>query len=243
MPIEAVEAVEEAVNEAFPPRPGGLVDRFRQKAAAEEARRDAEKNTAERIEQPSYKAVKVAQQQPEIFGAITYTIAGGGTGLVLPLSLYRYRATIALATASVNGSNPAPAQPAVPATGAAQQNPNSYPVSVAIAANGATISNVSVNGVTVGTAAGTYVVPAYGAISIAYTVAVPTWVWSYDGPQVTVVPSVILARDSGNAISGSGYPLPYGAPLSVNGRGMLVAYNPAAVPVQVSVISELYAPE
>jgi hypothetical protein len=71
-----------------------------------------------------------------------------------------------------------PSQPAVPATGVAQQNVNQFPVQVVISPNGATITNVSVNGVTVGTAAGTYTVPANGSISIAYTVATPTWVWS-----------------------------------------------------------------
>jgi len=73
---------------------------------------------------------------------------------------------------------PAPSQPAVPATGVAQQNVNAFPVQVVISPNGATITNVSVNGITVGTAAGTYTVPAFGSISIAYTVATPTWVWS-----------------------------------------------------------------
>lgn len=77
---------------------------------------------------------------------------------------------------------PGPSQPAVPATGVAQQNANSYPVQVVISANGATITNVSVNGITVGTAAGTYFVPAYGSISIAYSVATPTWVWSNPAP-------------------------------------------------------------
>lgn len=76
-----------------------------------------------------------------------------------------------------------PSQPAVPATGVAQQNVNQVPVQVVISPNGATITNVSVNGVTVGTAAGTYTVPANGSISIAYSVATPTWVWSFVTPQ------------------------------------------------------------
>ena len=75
-------------------------------------------------------------------------------------------------------SAPVPSQPAVPATGVAQQNVNQFPVQVVISPNGATITNVSVNGITVGTAAGTYTVPANGSISIAYSVATPTWVWS-----------------------------------------------------------------
>jgi hypothetical protein len=70
------------------------------------------------------------------------------------------------------------ALPAVPATGVAQQNTTNQAQTVVINANGATITNVSVNGITVGTAAGTYVVPAYGSISIAYSVAVPTWTWT-----------------------------------------------------------------
>lgn len=76
------------------------------------------------------------------------------------------------------GTTPNVSQPAVPATGVAQQNVNQFPVQVVISPNGATITNVSVNGVTVGTAAGTYTVPANGSISIAYSVATPTWVWS-----------------------------------------------------------------
>jgi hypothetical protein len=93
---------------------------------------------------------------------------------------------------------PTPAQPAVPATGVAQQNPNAYPVNVVINANGATITNVSVNGITVGTGAGSYVVPAYGSISIAYSVATPTWVWSdANAATPTTIRVVILTNRRG----------------------------------------------
>lgn len=68
--------------------------------------------------------------------------------------------------------------PAVPATTVVAQNANNYPVTVVISPNGATITNVSVNGITVGVAAGTYIVPIAGSISIAYTVATPLWVWT-----------------------------------------------------------------
>lgn len=85
-------------------------------------------------------------------------------------------------------ANPTPAQPAVPATGVAIQNTNPYPVLVVISANGATITNVTVSGQTVGTAAGTYIVPSAGTISIAYTVATPTWVWSDANPPATFIP-------------------------------------------------------
>lgn len=93
---------------------------------------------------------------------------------------------------------PVVATPAVPATTVTAPNNNSFPVQVVIGANGATISAVTVNGSAVGAAAGTYVVPAGGTISISYTVATPTWVWSglvagisgnpLSSPQVTILP-------------------------------------------------------
>jgi hypothetical protein len=73
------------------------------------------------------------------------------------------------------GAGQTPSQPAVPASGTAVQNPNSYPVTVVISGGAAT--QTFVNGILVGGGDGTYVVPAYGSISITYTVA-PTWVWS-----------------------------------------------------------------
>lgn len=82
------------------------------------------------------------------------------------------------------------ATPATPATGNAVQNPNPYPVQVIIGANGATITAVVVNGITVGVAAGTYTIPAYGALSIAYTVATPTMVWSNAS---LVIPTTVAA--------------------------------------------------
>jgi hypothetical protein len=68
--------------------------------------------------------------------------------------------------------------PSVPATGVAVTNPTGQWVSVTIAANGATMTNVSVNGTTVGTGAGSYQLPPGGTISMAYTVATPTWTWA-----------------------------------------------------------------
>jgi hypothetical protein len=70
---------------------------------------------------------------------------------------------------------PAIAQPAVPASTAAAQNVNAFPVQVVITGGTATVTTV--NGVVVGTGDGTYVVPAYGSISVTYSAA-PTWVWS-----------------------------------------------------------------
>jgi hypothetical protein len=70
---------------------------------------------------------------------------------------------------------PAPATPAVPATTVAVQNPNAYPVTVVI--TGGTMTAVIVNSITVGAGAGTYIVPAAGAISMTFSGA-PTWAWS-----------------------------------------------------------------
>jgi hypothetical protein len=68
-------------------------ERARRQAAAEEA-----EHVAERVEQPSYKAVKTAQQSPEVFNAISYNIAAGAYTRILPLSPYRSRAVILLAS-------------------------------------------------------------------------------------------------------------------------------------------------
>jgi hypothetical protein len=233
MALEVLEAVEEVVNEAFPPKPGGLVDTFRKKAALERARQDEETNTAERIEQRSYKAVKVATQSPEIFASAVITIAPGAVMPVLPLSLYRYRATLI-----VTAANPVPSQPAVPASTVAAQNVNSYPVQVVISGGTATVTTV--NGVTVGAGDGTFTVPAYGSIAVTYTIA-PTWAWSYAG---TGTPgTAVLCKDQGAAIADNGFPIPTGVPLPVHGRAQLYALNPGSTTIQVAVLAELYAPE
>jgi hypothetical protein len=140
---------------------------------------------------------------------------------------------------TVNGANPAPSQPAVPATGVAQQNANSYPVSVVIGANGATITNVSVNGITVGAAAGTYAVPAFGSISIAYAVATPTWVWSYAGAQVTTTAAGIrISHEVGDLDVGLGALIEPGAYQRLNKfQDELFAVSADANPQTVSIIT------
>ena len=99
------------------------------------------------------------------------------------------QSVIVTGPAPASVANPVPAQPAVPASTVAVQNVNSYPVNVVISAG--TITAVIVNGITVGTAAGTYIVPSAGAISITYSVA-PTWVWSYAGPALTTPQTFVL---------------------------------------------------
>jgi hypothetical protein len=74
-------------------------------------------------------------------------------------------------------------QPAVPASGVATQNTSAFPVQVVITGGAATVTTV--NGVVVGAGDGTFVVPAYGSISVTYTVA-PTWVWSAIGGVPTI---------------------------------------------------------
>lgn len=114
---------------------------------------------------------------PERIEHITCVIPVGATSATLQLGP-RYLQLYS----SVSSSAPVPSQPAVPASGVAQQNTNTYPVSVVVSAG--TLTNVAVNGVTVGTGDGTYLVPAGGAISITYSVA-PTWVWSNASPAAS----------------------------------------------------------
>jgi hypothetical protein len=72
-------------------------------------------------------------------------------------------------------SNTTLTAPAVPASTVAAQNTSSQPYTVVV--TGGTVTAVTVNGVTVGGGDGTYVVPAYGAIAVTYSVA-PTWTWT-----------------------------------------------------------------
>lgn len=97
---ELFEAAEEAFEEAFPPKPGGLVDKYRQRKADEEAKQEDRENAEERIEEQSFRAVKVAVIPPSIFSPAEFTIAAGGYAMVLPLSLYRYQATLRVVTAA-----------------------------------------------------------------------------------------------------------------------------------------------
>lgn len=97
-------------------------------------------------------------------GSITFT-SGGNT-----LAIYGFPAN------SLSAYNPVVSTPAIPASNSAVQNPNNEPIQVVI--TGGTITAVVVNGITVGSAPGTYFVPAYGAISITYSVAPTSWAWS-----------------------------------------------------------------
>jgi hypothetical protein len=84
----------------FQPKPGGLVDRERKARAKREEAQHEKENIDAGIEQASYKAVKTAQQSPEVFAPQLITIQPGASQQLLPLSKYRYRATIILSTAA-----------------------------------------------------------------------------------------------------------------------------------------------
>jgi hypothetical protein len=145
-------------------------------------------------------------------------------------------------------SAPSVSSPAVPATTVAAANGTGTVVAVTITANGATISGVTVSGVTAGTAAGTYLVPAGGTISIAYTVATPTWAWalpqtsasvSAGGTALTFAPTgtnvafaqgqVLIVDPSGTSdvVTVNGTPtatsVPAGSLNSAHGSGVSVA--------------------
>jgi hypothetical protein len=59
------------------------------------------------------------------------------------------------------------------ANNAAAPNPN--PVAVAVTVSGGTVSGISVNGASTGLTTGTFTVPAYGSITVAYSVAPTTF--------------------------------------------------------------------
>ena len=71
------------------------------------------------------------------------------------------------------------AAPAFPATTVTVTNPYATPVAAVITLNGATIASFAINGTAAGAAtAGTYIIPAGGTFTPAYTVASPTWTWA-----------------------------------------------------------------
>lgn len=65
--------------------------------------------------------------------------------------------------------------PAVPASGVAVFNTN--PQAVTVTVSGGTVSQIAVNGTNTGLTTGAVVVPAFGFITLTYTVA-PTWTWA-----------------------------------------------------------------
>jgi hypothetical protein len=71
------------------------------------------------------------------------------------------------------------AAPTFPLTTVTVTNPYATPIAATITLNGATIASFSVNGTAAGAiTAGTYIIPAGGTFTPAYTVASPTWTWA-----------------------------------------------------------------
>lgn len=93
---EAVDAVEDI----FPHKPGGIIDRERQNRANREAAEQDRLNSSQRVEERSVKSVKVAQISPEVFSPQTFTIQPGGYAPVLNLNPYRHRTTILVITSN-----------------------------------------------------------------------------------------------------------------------------------------------
>lgn len=94
---EMFEAADEVLDEMFPPKPGGLVDRHRKRKAQEKAAEQQAQQEAEAIEERSYKAVKVAVEQPESLSAQSFVINAGGFTQILPAYMYRKRAVVSMA--------------------------------------------------------------------------------------------------------------------------------------------------
>jgi hypothetical protein len=241
-----VESVEELAEDAlsigdFQPKSGGIVDRHRKERARREAAEHEAENAATPVEERSYKAVKVAQVQPEVTSINLVTIAAGGQAMIAPNSPYRARVSFSIIPTVTQPSTFT--QPAVPASTVAVQNTSNQPYTVVISGGTATVTTV--NGVVVGGGDGTYVVPAYGSIAVTYSVA-PTWTWTViPGTSPTVAFAQLnVAKDANQALGGVSFPIYAGnPPLILNSRAQVYAFNPGTTPVQVAVLSEIYGPE
>jgi hypothetical protein len=90
-------------------------------------------------------------------------------------------------TSFLNVNSPTVTSPGVPASGTPVVSTYNFTVRVTI--TGGTMTNVVVNGSSVGSGAGTYVIPAFGSITLTYTVA-PTWSWFSLGTEHTALASI-----------------------------------------------------
>lgn len=98
--MEDLEDVIEEVEHIFEPKPGGMIDRHRQDKARKEAAQKEREQAEERVEEPSYKAIKTTQISPESFGINIVNVPAGGNVPILPYNPYRYRAVITVLTAA-----------------------------------------------------------------------------------------------------------------------------------------------
>ena len=98
MAEDIVEETLDAAYQLFTPKAGGIVDRHRKETARREAAAEEQRNINERVEERSYRAVKVSPLMPEVISPYTFLIPAGASEQILPASPYRSRITIVVPT-------------------------------------------------------------------------------------------------------------------------------------------------
>lgn len=172
-----------------------------------------------------------------------------GAQRLLNRSQRRHRARIIVNSSGNVTTTPSVAGfPSIATSGVAVQNPFNYPVQVTLA--GFTATQVFVNGIQVGTTNGTYFVPAYGALSVTFTVLGSTTAAgiAQSNPQSVTDGVIVGGRDE--IISGvtpvigslGGY-LQIGDSLTYEAQAELWVCYPSTntASVYVSVCDEVYA--
>jgi len=102
---DIIDDVIDAVEDLFPHKPGGMIDRMRAEDARREAAQKEREQAAEHIEERSYKAVKIVQLGPEISNVNIVNIPAGGTQMILPNSPYRFFAVFVSSVAITIGKD------------------------------------------------------------------------------------------------------------------------------------------
>jgi hypothetical protein len=93
--MELAEEIVTDVEEMFPPKPGGMIDRHRKAEAARKAAQAEQKDAAEDISNRAYKAVKTAVESPEAGAARTMVVSSAtGVQQLLGADELRRRATV-----------------------------------------------------------------------------------------------------------------------------------------------------
>jgi hypothetical protein len=128
---------------------------------------------------------------PTITSAASATFTAGTAGTFSVTTTGFNAGQYGITAAAVELVSPQPA--IAPST---QQVLNNSGGPVAVVITGGTLTFVFVNGAQAGTAAGTYLVPAGGNISITYSVA-PTWTW-YDADGSPALPINMTFTDNGS---------------------------------------------
>lgn len=239
----------------FHPKPGGMVDQHRKKRHRDEIATREAAQEAERVEERGYQAVKVTPLSPEVFSSLTYTLQPGGKQQVLPHSPYRHRAIVMLAIPN----NEQDRTQAIVAGVATTIIP---PAGATITGFAITLAGPDASDIVV--TAGDAILQvqfdlAPGQLSMIVTLPRPLGPSATNALFATATASavghltlfyvmtqsanVILAKDDSTALGGSGFILPPNVPVDLRTRAQVVAFNPLSVAVQISVASEIYAPE